>query len=58
MIWILHIYSLECECNEEGSVDNTCDEVSGKCTCKEHIVGDKCDQSSEEYFGFPDPERK
>ena len=48
-----HINHIECECNEEGAVDNTCTEVDGKCACKEHIIGDKCAECEEEFFGFP-----
>ena len=48
---------LECECCEDGSVDDTCD-ADGKCTCKEHIAGDKCDEAEPGYYEFPDPKRK
>ena len=51
------IYISECHCNEDGSVSVACDEATGKCTCHEHITGDKCDQPIEEYFGFPTPQR-
>ena len=47
----------ECECNVDGSVDDTCD-ADGKCTCKEHIAGDKCDEAEPGYYEFPDPTRK
>ena len=50
------IFLIECHCNEDGSVDTSCDEASGKCTCKEHIVGDKCTQCVEEFHGFPNCE--
>ena len=48
---------LECECNAEGSVDLNCD-AEGKCTCKENITGDKCDEVVPGYYDFPDPKRK
>ena len=41
----------------DGSVDDTCD-ADGKCTCKEHIAGDKCDEAEPGYYEFPDPTRK
>ena len=37
----------------DGSVDNSCDINTGKCTCKPNVSGDKCDESTEGYFGFP-----
>ena len=43
----------ECDCNPDGSVDQNCDDTTGKCTCKEHIVGDKCDQCAAGFFGYP-----
>ena len=45
----------ECLCNEEGSVGITCDENSGKCTCKENMTGDKCDRADDGFYGFPEP---
>ena len=48
--------NLECACDEEGAVDNTCTETDGKCTCKEHIIGEKCAECEEEFFGFPNCE--
>ena len=50
-------FYLACECCEDGSVDLNCD-AEGKCTCKEHIVGDKCDEAEPGYYDFPDPKRK
>ena len=46
-------YFSDCECNMDGSVDNSCDINTGKCTCKPNVSGDKCDESTEGYFGFP-----
>ena len=38
----------------DGSVDNSCDINTGKCTCKPNVSGDKCDESTEGFFGFPE----
>ena len=46
-------YFSDCECNMDGSVDNSCDISTGKCTCKPNVTGDKCDESTDGYFGFP-----
>ena len=42
-----------CECNDEGSTVHHCNE-NGLCSCKENIVGDKCDSCMEGYSNFPD----
>ena len=55
-ITLNNIILIECHCNEDGSVNANCDEASGKCNCKEHIIGDKCTQCVEEFYGFPNCE--
>ena len=42
----------DCECNELGSVDLTCD-CDGKCSCKPNVVGDTCDFCQIEHYDFP-----
>ena len=42
-----------CECNDEGSKDKTCDK-EGKCTCNDHVDGDKCSTCNEGYYKFPE----
>ena len=46
-------FFLACDCNPDGSVNHLCDD-NGKCTCNEHVVGDKCDSCAEGYANFPD----
>ena len=41
-------------CNDHGSLNTACDNDSGKCSCKEFVVGDKCTECEKEHFGFPD----
>ena len=41
----------DCQCNELGSVDLTCN--CGKCLCKTNVVGDTCDQCEIEHYDFP-----
>ena len=58
-------FFLACDCNPDGAVNHLCDDY-GKCTCNEHVVGDKCDscatgygdffacdQCIDEYHGYP-----
>ena len=33
-----------CACNEEGRVNETCEDMSGRCTCKEGYYGLKCEE--------------
>ena len=54
---IAHFYGYPdckaCECNDEGSKDQTCDK-EGKCTCNDHVDGDKCSTCNEGYYKFPE----
>ena len=51
-LYTFDFFLLECECNEDGSVNELCDEASGKCTCKENVIGDKCTQCATEFWGL------
>uniref|UniRef100_A0A7N6BAH8 Basement membrane-specific heparan sulfate proteoglycan core protein n=1 Tax=Anabas testudineus TaxID=64144 RepID=A0A7N6BAH8_ANATE len=51
----------QCECNISGSDSQTCDlergvcacaDRTGKCSCKENVEGDNCDQCKPETFGL------
>ena len=56
--WIfLNYFFLACNCNEEGSVDQNCN-AHGKCTCKENVIGDKCDTVVEAFYDITDPKGK
>ena len=53
----LNSFFLECKCNLEGSKSFICDWETGQCDCKsEFIVGDKCEQSMDGYWNFPNSE--
>jgi len=41
-----------CQCDPNGSVDLQCS-LDGKCSCKEGVVGDKCDMCEANYWDFP-----
>ena len=53
-IHIVLPFFLACNCNEEGSVDQNCN-AHGKCTCKENVIGDKCDTVVEAFYDITDP---
>ena len=47
-----HIFS-DCACEISGSANNgTCDST-GQCTCESNVVGQKCDQCIDTFFGWP-----
>ena len=35
-----------CNCNVYGSVREDCDQTTGRCVCKKHVAGLKCDRCS------------
>ena len=36
-----------------GAINNICDKSSGKCECKDNVLGDKCTECASEYWDFP-----
>ena len=51
---ILYFWNhLECECNDQGSINMSCS-YDGMCTCKENVIGYKCDICKPGYLSFPD----
>lgn len=42
----------ECECDPMGSLSTQCDLLGGKCPCKSHVVGRKCDRCAPGTYGF------
>ena len=36
----------------DGSVDNTCDIISGQCSCIDNVSGLKCDVCATGWYGF------
>ena len=47
----------ECDCNEDGSNGNTCDD-NGLCSCKANFMNDKCDTCNVGFFNYPTCEGK
>ena len=45
--------SSECLCDMDGSVDNSCTDDGGVCTCIANVSGDKCDVCTIGWYGFP-----
>ena len=43
----------DCDCNQEGSKGDTCDNENGQCSCELNISGKKCDQCVDGLYGFP-----
>ena len=43
----------ECNCNVQGSIDNTCDN-NGQCNCKANVINEKCDACASDFVhNFP-----
>ena len=50
---------LECNCHPQGSANNTCNNQTGECFCKnEYVTGDKCDECVEGTFNCLSPKGK
>uniref|UniRef100_A0A915PKZ8 Laminin EGF-like domain-containing protein n=1 Tax=Setaria digitata TaxID=48799 RepID=A0A915PKZ8_9BILA len=42
----------ECNCDILGSINSTCDVLTGQCLCKFGVMGRRCDQCELEHYGF------
>ncbi|XP_077572690.1 laminin subunit alpha-5 isoform X2 [Stigmatopora nigra] len=42
-----------CDC-ESPFMDGTCEDLTGRCFCKENYVGDNCDQCAYGFINFPE----
>ena len=49
---------VECECDDSGSIGQSCDFVTGKCKCKSNYIGDKCSECAVDLYNYPICERK
>ncbi|KAL5014853.1 hypothetical protein ScPMuIL_009123 [Solemya velum] len=49
---VIHQRALDCECDAMGSTSSECDTVGGQCTCKQNVVGRRCDQCAPGTYGF------
>ncbi|XP_026168530.1 laminin subunit alpha-3-like isoform X2 [Mastacembelus armatus] len=43
----------QCICDYRGTVYEVCD-TSGRCLCREHVEGERCDRCQPGYHSFPD----
>lgn len=49
---------IECECDESGTIGQSCDPITGKCNCKSNFIGDKCSDCAPDLYNYPVCERK
>lgn len=41
-----------CNCDLIGSVNNTCDQPTGQCQCRQGVIGLRCDNCLPYQYGF------
>ena len=51
--FIIYKIPLECLCDVDGSVDASCTDDGGVCTCIANVSDDKCDVCTTGWYGFP-----
>ena len=44
----------ECNCDLTGSLNNSCDVITGQCPCKPGVTGRTCDQCQPDHYSFSD----
>ena len=51
---IENLYFLkDCGCHADGAIHNKCNDTTGICSCKPHVIGHKCEKCEPGYYGFP-----
>ena len=50
LIFFIFTISSECLCNTVGSVDTSCTDDGGVCTCNTGYTGTKCDTCADGWF--------
>ena len=48
-----YLYHIECKCQIDGTMDLICGKTTGKCQCRENVVGDECERCSNNYYNYP-----
>lgn len=43
---------IACNCDSYGSLGNSCNTFSGRCTCKQNIIGNRCDECKQGYWNL------
>ncbi|XP_053562666.1 laminin subunit beta-3 [Bombina bombina] len=44
---------ISCDCDPEGSVDGrSCNQMNGRCNCKENVGGERCDQCKPGFYSL------
>ncbi|XP_026292152.1 laminin subunit alpha [Frankliniella occidentalis] len=46
--------ALKCNCDYLGSTDFECAKFGGQCPCKANVIGRRCTECRNGYYGFPD----
>lgn len=52
--WTLCLYSIDCNCDLQGTVGDICDKQEGYCICKDGYGGVRCDQCLPEFYNYPE----
>ena len=44
----------QCLCNPIGSLNDSCDVITGQCPCKPGVTGRACDECQSDHYGYSD----
>ena len=57
ILLLIYVFTA-CQCQEEGSISNICDDRTGQCRCKPNYVGQNCERCAPSFYRYPDCSRK
>ena len=52
LTWGFVLSFSECNCSDEGAVDNICNHVTGQCTCQPYVTGLTCGTCEQNAYNY------
>ena len=47
LLYVIMVIMIACQCHPWGAIRDDCEQTTGRCICRQGIVGQKCNQCSD-----------